>query len=142
MPAAPPPLLHHLPSRRPLSARARLAIVLAGCLGLFWFHRADFTSHFALVSGDSGDTRLIAFLLEHQWQAFLGHAVWTSPPMFFPIQGTLGYADAFVLQGLAYWPLRALGCDVFTALQLSTILWNALNYAAMAWLLAPAQVFA
>jgi hypothetical protein len=130
-----PNLLQHVPTRRPLSPLAWLAIALCGALGLFWFHRVDFTSHFSLVSGDSGDTRLIAFLLEHQWQAFLGHATWTSPPMFFPIAGTLGYADAFVLQGLLYWPLRALGCDLFTALQFSTVLWNALNYAAMAWLL-------
>ncbi len=128
-------VLHHRPIARPLGALGASAVVLAGLLGLFWFHRADFLSHFAALSGDAGDTRLIAFLLEHQWQAILGHAPWTSPPMFFPTPGTLGYADAFVLQGLLYWPLRALGCDVFTALQWSTLLLNALNYVSMAWLL-------
>ena len=130
-----PSFLDHLPVTRLHTRRGALAIALAGLLGLVWFHRADFASHFTGLSGDAGDTRLIAFLLEHQWQAFLGHAPWTSPPMFFPTLGTLGYADAFLLQGLLYWPLRAGGCDVLTALQFSTLALNALNYIAMAWLL-------
>ena len=130
-----PNLLQHVPTQRPLSMRAVVAVVTCGALGLWWFHRADFVSHFRLISGDAGDTRLIAFLLEHQWQALLGQAPWASPPMFYPVTGTLGYADAFVLQGLVYWPLRACGADVLSALQFSTLLLNALNYAVMAWLL-------
>ncbi len=133
--AQPSAFLQHQPVARRLSVRAFVAIAASGLLGLFWFHRADLTSGLRLMSGDAGDTRLIAFLLEHQWQALLGHAAWPSPPMFYPQPGTLGYADAFVLQGLLYWPLRALGSDVFTALQVSTLLLNALNYAVMAWLL-------
>ncbi len=133
--STPPALLLHWPAPRPRSWLGALAVVASGLAGLFWFHLADFTSHFKDISGDAGDTRLIAFLLEHQWQALLGHAPWASPPMFYPVPGTLGYADAFVLQGLVYWPLRALGAGVLTALQGSTLLLNALNYAAMAWLL-------
>ncbi len=133
-PAQPPALLQHQPTPH-RSLAGGLAIALAGLAGLLWFHWADFASGFKAISGDAGDTRLIAFLLEHQWQALLGHAPWASPPMFYPTPGTLGYADAFVLQGLLYWPLRALGADVLTALQWSTLLLNALNYAAMAWLL-------
>ena len=130
-----PALLQHQPMARPMRVRDGLALLLLCALGLLWFHRTDLTSGFTAISGDVGDTRLIAFLLEHQWQALHGQVPWTSPPMFWPTTGTLGYADALALHALLYLPLRALGVDMLTALQVATLVLNAASFAAMAWLL-------
>ena len=129
-------LFDYIPRRNgPTSLRDRLVLVGVGLLGLLWFHKVDFRSGFEQISGDTGDTRLVAYLLEHTWQALTGHAVLASPPMFYPAQGTFGFADAFLLQGLLYWPLRALGHDPLTALQWATLVLDGLTYATAAWLL-------
>ncbi|MSP93286.1 MAG: hypothetical protein EXR79_16080 [Myxococcales bacterium] len=115
--------------------RDNAVLVAVGVLGLAWYHRVDVISGFSAISGDTGDTRLVTFLLEHGWRALNGTAPIASPPMFHPAAGTFGYADAFVLHGLVFWPLRALGVDALTAMQGALIAWNGLTYASGAWLL-------
>lgn len=108
---------------RPTWPETCLALV-AGLCGLAWFHRTDLATGFAALTGDTGDTRLIGFLLEHSFRALNGLAPLLSPPMFHPHPGTFGYADAFLLHQVVYAPLRWLGLEPLTALQWTTILHN------------------
>ncbi len=76
---------------------AWLLALAVGALALWLEHRRQFSSGFDLFPGPRGDTRLIAYLCEHGYQALRGKAEWLSPAMFFPAQGTLGYTDALLL---------------------------------------------
>lgn len=111
------------PSRREL-----LILAAVGLLGLLAFHWPDVRSGFTEISGERGDSRLIGYLLEHGWQRLQGHGHWRSPAMFWPAPATLGYADAFVLHGLTYWPMRALGLDPLAALQWTAIVHDGLTF--------------
>ena len=101
-----------------------------GALGLVQVYHAQLSSGFDLFPGPRGDTRLSAYLVEHGYQALLGHAHWLSPGMFYPIKGTLGFSDLY----LAYVPLYSLfrlsGLDIFLALSLTVIVLSYLNFIA------------
>lgn len=105
-----------------------LAALAVGGLGLWRFHIAQFSSGFDTFPADRGDGRLITYLCEHWYQVFQNQAVWRSPAMFFPVEGTLGYADMFVGYAVPFSILRAAGLDPFTALELVVILFNYLSY--------------
>src|SRR5690242_11418029 len=71
--------------------------VLAWVMGAALFFRQQIASGFDLISGDIGDARLIVYLNEHWFRVFSGLADFRSPPQFYPLEGTLGYSDAFFL---------------------------------------------
>ncbi len=110
-------------------------LLAATLLATAALHLPELRLGFNHISGELGDTRLVGYLLEHSWQRILGHGHWRSPQFFWPIGGTLGYADAFVLHGLAYWPLRALGCNPLAALHGQMLVHDALTYLCTALLL-------
>jgi hypothetical protein len=105
-----------------------LAALAVGCFGLWRFHLAQFSSGFDTFPADRGDGRLITYLCEHWYQVFQNRAAWRSPAMFFPVEGTLGYADMFLAYAVPFSILRAAGLDLFTALELVVILFNYLSY--------------
>ena len=76
---------------------------------------------FDKIIGDAGDARLDIFLRENFLQFLRGQAEFLSPPMFFPVKGTLGYSDAYLLDALIYVPLRVLGIDPFLTFELLCI---------------------
>lgn len=92
--------------------------------------RQQFSSGFDLFPGPRGDTRLIAYLCEHWYQALQGKEALLSPSMFYPAKGTLGYSDALVLFVPPYSLLRGVGYDIFTALAFTVIGFNFLNFVA------------
>jgi hypothetical protein len=104
------------------------AAVGVGGIGLWSLYSAQFQSGFDRFPGPRGDTRLIAYLLEHWYQTLSGRSSLLSPEMFYPVKKTLGYSD--VLLGFVpfYAPLRGLGVDIFTALAITIVVINALNY--------------
>jgi hypothetical protein len=113
--------------------RQFLAWILAlavGTLGLWLEHRHQFSSNFDQFPGPRGDTRLIAYLCEHGYQALRGKADWLSPAMFFPSQGTLGYTDALLLFIPPHALLRMASLDIFTALAFTIVIFNFLNFIA------------
>jgi hypothetical protein len=101
-----------------------------GALGLWLAHRHQFSSGFDLFPGPRGDTRLIAYLCEHWYQALQGKATLFSPSMFYPAKGTLAYSDAVLLLVPPYSLLRAFGYDIFTALAFTVVGFNFLNFVA------------
>jgi hypothetical protein len=105
-----------------------LAALMVGAFGLWRLHIAQFSSGLDTFPADRGDGRLVTYLCEHWYQVFQGVASWRSPAMFFPTQGTLGYADMFIGYAVPFSILRAAGLDSFTSLELVVILFNYLAY--------------
>ncbi len=107
----------------------------AAIIGTFVFHRYTILSGFDAVQADNGDSRYIAFMLEH-WNAFAhGLVRLGSPPIFYPVQGTLGYSDALAGMGLVHIALRAMGLGVFTAMNVQLVGLTLASFAAAYWFL-------
>jgi hypothetical protein len=85
------------------------------------FFRNFLISGFDKIAGDAGDARFDIFIRENFFQFLRGQAEFLSPPMFFPVKGTLGYSDAYLLDGLIYVPLRITGLDPFLTFELLCI---------------------
>jgi hypothetical protein len=105
-----------------------LPVLLVGFIGTWLFHITQFASRFDIFPGDRGDGRLVTYLLEHWYQVFKGNDNWLSPRMFYPVKGTLGYADLLFGYVLPYSMLRAAGMGIFEASEFTIILLNFLNY--------------
>ena len=99
--------------------------------GALIFFRAQFTSGFDKIGGDNGDGRLAVVLHEHWLEVFRGHVSWTSPPFFFPVKGTFGYSDTYLLNQLFYTPLRLAGLDQFLALEWTLVLMSVVGFVGM-----------
>lgn len=107
-----------------------LAPWLVCLLGLFIYHRYSILSGLDQVQADNGDSRFIAFLLEH-WNAVAeGKAHWRSPLIFYPLRGVLGYSDALFGMGALHVFLRHLGLGVFAAVNAQLVLLSGLAFAA------------
>lgn len=96
-------------------------------VGLFVFFRDEIFSRFDMAFGSS-DGLLAAFLHEHVYRALGGHAALLSPPFFFNQTKTLGYTDAFVLNQVAYAPLRLMGAEPLLAYILTPFVLSAIAY--------------
>lgn len=102
--------------------------MFAGLVALWLFHIPQLASGFDKFPGDRGDARLVVYLMEHWYQVFQGMASWRSPSMFYPAEGTIGYADLMLVLGIVHSVFRALGFGMFEAAELTIILLNFLNY--------------
>ena len=105
-----------------------LAVIAIGFLGLWQFHIPQFASNFDKFPGDRGDARLVAYLMEHWYQVFQGAVNWRSPAIFYPVEGTIGYADLMLGYGIVYSVLRTVGLGIFESAEFTIILFNFLNY--------------
>jgi len=104
------------PSRKRVLSVASVFVFVAMFIQFYW---TTLRTHFRLLSGDSGDAALIAFLHEHVYQSIFGHASLRDPQFFYPIHDVLGYTDAFLLNQIFYSPLRLLGAEPLLAAQLT-----------------------
>src|SRR5215204_4545025 len=105
-----------------------LVAIGIGILGLWLFHLPQFASRFDKFPGDRGDARLVAYLMEHWHQVFQGLASWRSPSMFYPVEGTIGYADLLLGYGVIHSAFRTFGLGIFESAEATIILFNFLNY--------------
>lgn len=105
-----------------------IPVIGLGLVCLLLFHRLEIFSGLTQITGDSGDTRLVVFLYEHFWQVLQGKAHLFSPGMFYPVQGTLGYADALIGYAPVYVVFRALGILPYQAAILNGMIWDVLSY--------------
>jgi len=107
-----------------------LGALLVGGFATILFHRHQFASGFDLFPGPRGDTRVSAYVCEHWYRVLQGKVALFSPTIFYPVRGTLGYADAMLLFVPPYALLRAVGLNIFTALGVVVVLFNFLNFVA------------
>ena len=103
------------------SARSVAWAVVVWLAAAAVFFRNFLLTGFDKIIGDAGDARLDIFLRENFLQFLRGQAEFLSPPMFFPVKGTLGYSDAYLLDALIYVPLRVVGIDPFLTFELLCI---------------------
>lgn len=110
-------------SRRGLAGAWRAPALNVGVwlVGAGVFFRAQWETGFRNLMGNSGDTSLIVYLLEHWFTVLHGRASWSSPAFFWPVKGVLGWSDGLVLFEVFYTPLRLAGCDQFLAAQLTVV---------------------
>jgi hypothetical protein len=107
-----------------------ISALFIGFVGLCQFHLPQFDSGFDTFPGDRGDARLVAYLMEHWYRVFCGNENWLSPQMFYPVQGTFGYADLVLGYGLMFSVLRSLHVGLLESAQFTIIAFNFLNYVA------------
>ncbi|MGI4801880.1 MAG: hypothetical protein ACRYG8_49185 [Janthinobacterium lividum] len=111
-----------MPEQRPRSTPAALLVPLvAALIGTAIYHRYSLLTGLDRVQADSGDSRFVAFLLEHWRNALGGQINWRSPPIFWPLPDTLAYSDLLVGMGVVHGLLRTV-LDVFPAMNLQLIL--------------------
>jgi hypothetical protein len=110
-------------------------VVVTGCAGLLVFHRATLLSGFDIVQADVGDSRLVVFLLEHWHRVLAWDAEWTSPSIFYPVKGVLGYTDMLFGSGVLYTLFRSIGMDLFQSANATMVLLSLLAYVCAYWLL-------
>ena len=109
--------------------------LLVGMLGTVAWHRPLFTSGLDRIPGDRGDARANVYLVEHWYEVFRGQAEMLSPSIFYPIEGTIGYAETMFVHALPYSGLRLAGMDMFSALAVPLVVFSFLNYVACFFLL-------
>jgi hypothetical protein len=119
----------------PTSIGFSVVAVLVCLLSLAVFFRQFLESHFNLIAGNVGDNRLYIAILEH-WRAVIhGRAPLTSPNFFWPERGVLGYSDSMFLMALPYVIGRAIGLDYYVAFEAAFIVFKAIGFFSMLWLL-------
>ena len=101
---------------------------LAAIVGLFIFHRYSLLTGLDRVQADTGDSRFVAFLLEHWNNALHARIAFNSPPIFWPEQNTLAYSELLVGMGVIHAILRT-GLGVFAAMNLQLILLSLATFA-------------
>ena len=112
-----------------------MVALVVGMLGTAAWHRPLFASGFDRIPGDRGDPRFYVYVLEHWHQVFRGQAELLSPGMFYPVKGTLAWAETMLFHALPYSGLRSAGMDMFSALAVPLVLFSFLNYVACFFLL-------
>src|SRR5689334_21434951 len=116
-------------------SRSYAIAILLGVAGTIQYHSQQFFSGFDTFFGDRGDARGFVYFCEHWYQSILGRASLLSPAIFYPTKGTLAYSDLLMGVALPYSLFRALGLNMFTAVEVVIILTTFLSYCATFWLL-------
>lgn len=92
----------------------RLFLVLVACaLSVAFFFRYQIGNGFTLLLGDRHDAVIEISILEHWYNVLRGIEPWSSTSYFFPVPGTLGYNDGYLLFGLIHAGFRSAGADPF-----------------------------
>jgi hypothetical protein len=109
-----------------------------GLIGLFMIHHPMLLSGLAQIQIDTGDSRLINFLLEHSYRWIAGdpgHRSFWDIPIFYPAKNVAAYSDTLLSVAPVYWFWRVVGLLPDTAFQFWMMSASALNYLAGYWLL-------
>ena len=106
-----------------------LVPVFSAVIGTILFHRFSLLTGLDRVQADTGDSRFVAFLLEHWRNAIWAGAAWNSPPIFWPARNTLAYSELLVGMGVLHSALRTF-FGVFAAMNLQLVLLSLGTFAA------------
>jgi hypothetical protein len=115
--------------------RARVWAVGAWLLGLFVAHAPMWLSGFDRIQGDTQDTRLVHYFLEHGYRWAMREAphgsLWDLP-LFHPERNTGAYSEILIGAGPPYWIWRLLGVPRSLAYAFWLLTISSLNFWA-AW---------
>lgn len=119
---------------RPLISLKRLEALLPwsiGVLGILIVQWPVILSGFTRVATDMGDTRLVAYFLEHSFLWLQGnslHSSFWNAPFYYPVPNTMALSEALIGAAPPYWLWRLLGGAPWGAFQFWVITWFALDY--------------
>jgi hypothetical protein len=100
----------------------RALLALAVTVGYFFYvFQIPRDSFWQLGIGDWGDPYFINFLLEHWYNSATRLTDPASPPMYFPVKGTLGYSHGLILYAPVYIAARSV-LDPFQAHNITLLL--------------------
>ena len=109
--------------------RTAVAHVAVWLIGASVFFSQVLASGFTRLVGDQGDARLTVYLDEWWFSVLHGRGPWRTPPFFTPVPNTLGLTDTYLIDQVAYAPLRVLGADPYLAYQLTAVALTAIGFA-------------
>jgi hypothetical protein len=121
----------------PSTLRGWLGFSILGLLGLLMIHHPMLLSGLARVQTDDSDTRLLNYLLEHNFRWILqepGHRQFWEIPIFYPARNVAAYSDTLLSVAPLYWVFRLARAMPDTAFQLWMLTVSACNYIAGFWL--------
>ena len=85
---------------------------------------------FDAISGDIGDARFNAYVMEHTWLWLKGiHPALFDMQMFYPHSNTYAYSDYMLGFAPVYWFFRAIGCEILLSYQWWMVVCSVLNFA-------------
>lgn len=113
---------------RPAALALATAALVASLVYVFW---PEVSTGFRLFSGDHYDGFIALAVHEHWWHVLRGLAPITKAAWFHAWPNTLAYNDGYLLHGLIYAPLRALGAHPFLAYDLSQIIQKTVGFVAL-----------
>lgn len=103
--------------------------IAAALLGILYVEWPFFLN--GRASGGATDT-LIQIALLQNWSNYLsGYGSWLSPNYFFPLRGTLGYNDGYLISGVLFHLFRKLGLDPIAAYESVYIVIRLVGYVAV-----------
>jgi hypothetical protein len=77
-----------------------------------------------------GDSRLIAFILEHLYRWVYNKSTFSSPTFFYPATGTLGFTDVQLLHAAVYSLIRVFDVAVLKSFSITIFVLNTCTYIA------------
>lgn len=107
------------------------SVIAGGIVAALLFFWPQFTSGFARLYGDAYDGTIEAVLVSHWYGVFRGLQHWNNPPYFYPRVDVLGYNDGYFLYGVIAAAFRALGADVFRAMEYMHVVVRLIGYFSM-----------
>ena len=102
--------------------------ILIGVLVSIVFHYPLIISSFNYYPGDEGDSRFVAFILEHIFRWFSNQSTFGSPSFFYPATGTLGVSDAHLLHALVFSIIRIFEDSILKSFSISIFVLNTFTY--------------
>ena len=111
-----------------LETKTTASWILIGVLVSIVFHYPLLISSFNYYPGDEGDSRFIAFILEHLYRWFNNKSEFSSPTFFYPATGTLGFSDSHVLHAVVFSIIRIFEDSVLKSFSISIFILNTLTY--------------
>lgn len=102
--------------------------ILIGVLVSTVFHYPLIISSFNYYPGDEGDSRFIAFILEHLYRWLNNKSEFSSPTFFYPATGTLGFSDSHALHAVVFSIIRIFEESVLKSFSISIFILNTFTY--------------
>ena len=105
-----------------------LSFLLSLTLCVLVIYRYQLVNRFSLLFGDRYDAVIVASVLEHWSNVFLGMSSWTKLACFFPHENTIAHSDAYFLLGIFYHFFRLCGLDYFISIEAVGMVLKAIGF--------------
>jgi hypothetical protein len=113
-----------------------IAVAIVCAASVAFFFRNQISNGFTLLSGDRYDSIIILSIFEHWYNVARGLSRWSQTNYFYPVAGSLGYNDGYLIYGLIYACFRKMGFDPFIGYELVNVTVRLIDFQRFTWLLA------